>query len=303
MSGRSDLQCKKCSAEEIFFWYLFMGFARRALLRTSARGEDWHKRNVIHHSGSRRCACSMCRRPPCSRSTRQSTPMTFMPASRVASMAVMVEPPVVQTSSTMTTVRAALQGSLRRGVRCRGPSRPCGRGTRARSVGVGAVVFFGVELEELSCSRRAPRQTGRGGVRDQRVGAHGEAADGFGLREVFADEVEQHDAGEAATLGVQRGDAAVDVIVRALAGGEQEVAKPERVSSDEVQKSFARSHDLSPRSVRRRGACWLISAMVSMRINRRSMEATSLPRLETASRRDLIFSVTRRISFTTPKNS
>ena len=77
---------------------------------------------------------------------------------------------------------------------------------------------------------------GAGGVRDQGVGSHGEAADGLGLGEVLANEVVQHEAGEAAAFGVQRGGAAVDVVVGLLAAGEGEVAESEGEGRDQVEQ-------------------------------------------------------------------
>ena len=77
---------------------------------------------------------------------------------------------------------------------------------------------------------------GRGGIRDQRVGSHGEPADGFGLWEVLADEIEENEAGEAAAFGVQSCGAAVDVVVGLLAAGEGEVAQAEGVGGNEMQK-------------------------------------------------------------------
>ncbi len=80
---------------------------------------------------------------------------------------------------------------------------------------------------------------GGGGVGDEGVGAHGEAAYGFGLRDVFADEVVEDEAGEAAAFGVERGGAAVDVVVGLLAAGEGEVAKLEGEGGDEVEQGGA----------------------------------------------------------------
>lgn len=77
---------------------------------------------------------------------------------------------------------------------------------------------------------------GAGGVRNDRVGSHGEASDGIGVREVLADEVVEEEPGEAAALGVQSGGAAVDVVVRLLAAGEGEVAQTEGVGGDEIQE-------------------------------------------------------------------
>ncbi len=151
--------------------------------------------------------------------------MTFMPDSRVASMAVMVEPPVVQTSSTMTTWAPSLWKPSRRrpvpwvfsALRTRKPW------TRGRFVGRGAggVVAPGA---------------GAGGVGDEGVGSHGESADGFGLREVLPEEVVEDEAGEAAAFGVEGGGAAVDVVVGLLAAGEGEVAEAEGEGRDEIEE-------------------------------------------------------------------
>ena len=163
----------------------------------------------------------MLARPPCSRSTRQKTPATFMPASRVVSMAVMVLPPVVQTSSTMTTEAPGFK--------------------KAFDAAAGTVSLFGLTDEEAVDERgavvvaRVPG-AGAGDVGDERVCAHGEASDGFGLREVAADKVVEDDAGETAALGVQRGDAAVDVVVAAGSAGEGEVAELEGEGGDEVEQ-------------------------------------------------------------------
>ena len=80
---------------------------------------------------------------------------------------------------------------------------------------------------------------GAGGVGDEGVGSHGEAADGFGLGEVLTDEVVEDQPGEAASLGVERGGAAVDVVVGLLAAGEGEVSEPEGEGGDEVEEGFS----------------------------------------------------------------
>ena len=94
---------------------------------------------------------------------------------------------------------------------------------------------FGGDFEGLDVLRQRPGGGG-GGVGDERVCAHGQAADGDGGRHVLADEVVEEYAGEAAAFGVERGGAAVDVIVRSLAAGEGEVTEPEGVGGDEVEQ-------------------------------------------------------------------
>ncbi len=113
-------------------------------------------------------------------------------------MAVMVEAPVVQTSSTMTTWRALLE--------------------EAFDAAAGAVGLLGFADEEAVDEGRCVdflRVPGAGGgdVGDDGVGAHGESADGRWLELVVVDEVEDGEAGEASALGVEGGGAAVDVVV------------------------------------------------------------------------------------------
>jgi hypothetical protein len=91
------------------------------------------------------------------------------------------------------------------------------------------------EFDDLVVVGEGPG-AGGGGVRDQGVGTHGEAAYGFGVRDVLLDEVVEDEAGEAATLGVEGGDAAVDVVVGLLAAGEGEVAEFEGEGGDEMEQ-------------------------------------------------------------------
>ena len=105
----------------------------------------------------------------------------------------------------------------------------------------GAVGLFGLADEEavdelVAVVVQVVPGGGAGGVGDERVGSHGESADGLGLGEVLGDEVVEDEAGEAAALGVQGGGAAVDVVVGLLAAGEGEVAETEGVGGDEVQQ-------------------------------------------------------------------
>ena len=77
---------------------------------------------------------------------------------------------------------------------------------------------------------------GGGDVGDDGVGAEGEPADGFGLDVVGLKEFKDGMAGEAAALGVQRGGAAVDVVVARAAGGERELAEAEADAGEKGEK-------------------------------------------------------------------
>ena len=76
----------------------------------------------------------------------------------------------------------------------------------------------------------------RGGIGDEGVGPHGEAPDRLRVRDVLADDVIKDQAGKTATLGVQGGGAAVDVVIRFLAAGECEVSEAEGVRGNQIQK-------------------------------------------------------------------
>ena len=82
---------------------------------------------------------------------------------------------------------------------------------------------------------RAPG-AGRGDVGDDGIGAHGESADGFGVDVVLLQQFEHGVAGEAAAFGVERGGAAVDVVVAGAAGGELELAELEAGAGEEREK-------------------------------------------------------------------
>jgi hypothetical protein len=89
----------------------------------------------------------------------------------------------------------------------------------------GAVGLLGLAHQEAVQQRRAgmlkrPPRTGRGDIRHDGVSPHGQAADSVGLDVAGFEEFEDGVAGEAAALGVQRGGAAVDVVVAGAAGGE-----------------------------------------------------------------------------------
>ena len=96
----------------------------------------------------------------------------------------------------------------------------------------GAVGLFRLAHQEAMEERgagmllRAPG-AGGGDVGDDGVGAHGESADGLGVDVILFKEFETACAGEASALGVERGGAAVDVVVAGAAGGELELAELE----------------------------------------------------------------------------
>lgn len=105
-------------------------------------------------------------------------------------------------------------------------------------IGIGIEAEVGGDFEGFGVVGGGPG-AGGGGVGDEGVCAHGEAAHGDGGGDVLADEFVEEEAGEAAALGVQCGDAAVDVVVGPLAGGEGEVAKAEGVGSKEMEEAGA----------------------------------------------------------------
>lgn len=105
----------------------------------------------------------------------------------------------------------------------------------------GAVSLFGLADEEsvhemIVFMVQMMPGAGAGGVRNQRVGPHGQSADRLGLWEVLADEVMKDKAGETTAFGVERGGTAVDVVIRLLAAREGEVSEPEGVGRDELEE-------------------------------------------------------------------
>lgn len=108
-------------------------------------------------------------------------------------------------------------------------------------LGSGSEVEFAGEFENLIVIGEGPG-AGAGGVGDEGVGTHGQAAYGFDpirIRNMFVDEVVEDEAGEAAAFGVEGGDAAVNVIVGLFAARESEVAEFEGEGGDEVEQSGA----------------------------------------------------------------
>src|SRR5215472_6420457 len=82
---------------------------------------------------------------------------------------------------------------------------------------------------------RAPR-AGCGNVGDDRVRSHGKPADRFSLDVVLLEEFEDRVAGEAAALCVQRGGAAIDVVVAGAAGRKLELAELEAGAGEEREE-------------------------------------------------------------------
>jgi hypothetical protein len=80
---------------------------------------------------------------------------------------------------------------------------------------------------------------GDGDGGDDGVGTHGEAADCGRVEIMLAKQIEDREAGEASTFSVERGGAAVDVVVALRAGREGEVAEPERGAGEQVEEGGA----------------------------------------------------------------
>ena len=111
----------------------------------------------------------------------------------------------------------------------------------ALDAAAGSVGFFGFANEEAVDERGVGVMLGApcagcGDVGDDRIGAHGESADGFCFNVVFLQEIENCFAGEAAAFGMERGGAAVDVVVAGAAGGELELAELEAGAGEEGEE-------------------------------------------------------------------
>jgi len=79
---------------------------------------------------------------------------------------------------------------------------------------------------------------GGGYVGDDGVRTHGEAADGLGLDVVSLEQLKNCVPGEAAALGVERGGAAVDVVVACGTGGEGELAEAKAEAGEKGEELF-----------------------------------------------------------------
>jgi len=103
---------------------------------------------------------------------------------------------------------------------------------KAFDAAAGAMAFFGLADQKAVQQRRggiglrAP-SAGRGHVGDDGVGTHGESADGLGIDPVLFQQFKDGVAGKASALGVERGGAAVDVVIACAARGELEEPEPE----------------------------------------------------------------------------
>jgi hypothetical protein len=110
---------------------------------------------------------------------------------------------------------------------------------RGRRAGVFVGKFkLGGEGDNLVVVAESPGRSG-GGIGDERVGSHGEASDGEGVGHVLADDVVEDQAGETASLSVERRGATVDVVVGLLATGQSEVSQLEGEGGDEVEECGA----------------------------------------------------------------
>ena len=163
-------------------------------------------------NGAPWAAASTAGRPlASSRSTMQTTATTSMPASRAASIAVMVEAPVVHTSSTITTRAPSRQKpSIRRPVPCAFSAlrtrKPWSRGAAG-----------------CDCARHALAVH----VGNDGIGAQRQAAYCVRLDAVLFEEFENGMPGEATAFSVQGGGAAIDIVVAGGAGGKLELAETE----------------------------------------------------------------------------
>src|ERR1700733_14865022 len=86
---------------------------------------------------------------------------------------------------------------------------------------------------------RVALRAGDGDRRDDGIGAQGKAADGMRIEVMLTQQIEDGDAGKASALGVQRGGAAVDVVIAAAAGRELEVAELEGLAREKGEELLA----------------------------------------------------------------
>ena len=179
------------------------------------RGKQAQKRRAL-------AAASTAGRPlASSRSTMQTTAATIIPASRAASMALMVDAPVVQTSSTMTTRAPSRQKpSMRRPVpwafsalRTR---KPCSSGAPGFDCARQALAVATLETMGSAPSVSPPTAS---------------ASMPFCFQQ-FKDGV----SGEAAAFGVKGRGAAVNVVVAGAARGELELAEAEARAGEEREQ-------------------------------------------------------------------
>src|SRR5215469_3783599 len=73
------------------------------------------------------------------------------------------------------------------------------------------------------------------------IGAQGKAAYGLRLPALPAEEIQKNLPGQLGSHGVQRGRAAIDVVVALDSGGQREVAQAKRVFRQQMEKLIASS--------------------------------------------------------------
>ena len=136
------------------------------------KGAPFHPSDEDLSLGALACAAASTAGRPLasSRSTMQTTAATIIPASRAASMALMVEAPVVQTSSTMTT-------------RAPGRLKPSMR--RAGAVGLLSFAHQETVQQRSGGIRSRAPCAGSGHVGDDGVRAQGESADGLRINVIL----------------------------------------------------------------------------------------------------------------------
>ena len=96
----------------------------------------------------------------------------------------------------------------------------------------GAVRFLCLAHQESMQQRRSRMRlrapcAGCGQVRDNRIRSHRQSANSIGANSILVEKLEQGEAGETAAFGMERGGAAVDVVVACAAGRKLELPQPE----------------------------------------------------------------------------
>ncbi len=80
------------------------------------------------------------------------------------------------------------------------------------------------------------RSAGDGDGDHDGVGAHGESSDGVGVPGLGAHFIEKDLADQLRAAGIERGGAAIDVIVAGAAGGQLEFAEAKRFPRQQLQQ-------------------------------------------------------------------
>src|SRR5487761_1572283 len=91
--------------------------------------------------------------------------------------------------------------------------------------------------------------TGGGDVGHERIRAHGEASDRLRMQFMLPDQIVQREAGKSAAFGMQRGSAAIDVVVAVRAGGESEISQAKGEGRNQVEQRGARIGGVGHRSL------------------------------------------------------